>query len=55
MPPPVWVVGGEGTSRGSIRCGGRELECWKACTAEWVMPLEGGPRCEVVGTSLGFC
>ena len=22
MPPPVWVAGGEGTSRGWIRCEG---------------------------------
>ena len=31
------------------------MEHWKAFTAGLVMSLEGGPRCEVVGTSLGFC
>ena len=31
------------------------VDGWKACTGVWVKPGEGGPICEVVGTSQGSC
>ena len=52
---PACMGSGKGGREGGGLGGGRYLECWKACAVGYEMPLEGGPRCVVVGTSLGFC